>query len=295
MTEKNPIVPGEGELPPLPEPWKASSTLKCTACGAPYEPARARVPVAAGNPFARAMSSGACKCGNAQFGGTFGYDSPSPAQFTAGQMRDYARAALAAHSASRSVAEDRGGVAVPDGWTQVVKEREGSVWLDITAPDGSMIQLPWTVGTVGAKIMREFAAALAITPQASAALPQPASPDVAKMVEANRFVYDDHIRPIRSGDDESFPGLSWSDFGSSRQHPCVINARGRTTLRDGDWIVKIDTQYHAFTPEVYAILASRHRRTRCCRNPGDPRRFVQLHPRAVGSPRGAGLPGMRRL
>ena len=26
-------------------------------------------------------------------------------------------------------------------------------------------------------------------------------------------------------------------------------------LKDGDWIVKIGTQYHAFTPEVYAILA----------------------------------------
>lgn len=76
------------------------------------------------------------------------------------------------------------------------------------------------------------------------------------VADARRFVYDEHVRPLRAGDDESFPGLSWYDFGSSRMHPCVINARGRTVLRDGDWIVLIGTQYHAFTPEVYALLAA---------------------------------------
>jgi hypothetical protein len=85
---------------------------------------------------------------------------------------------------------------------------------------------------------------------------EPERAQAEPVADARRFVYDEHVRPLYSGDDESFPGLSWYDFGSSRMHPCVINARGRTILRDGDWIVRIGTQYHAFTPEVYALLAA---------------------------------------
>ncbi len=77
----------------------------------------------------------------------------------------------------------------------------------------------------------------------------------AAITEAKQFIYDDHIRPVFSGYEENFPGLWWYDFGSSRQHPCVNNARGRTVLKDGDWIVQIGGQYYAFTPEVYAAIA----------------------------------------
>ena len=76
--------------PPLPEPFKVASTMKCTACGAPYEPARALAPMAAGGMFSLSMCarSTACKCGSNSFSGTVGYDSPSPAQFTGQQMND---------------------------------------------------------------------------------------------------------------------------------------------------------------------------------------------------------------
>jgi hypothetical protein len=88
-------------LPPLPEPWTAASTLKCTACGAAYEPSRALAPIAANSLFG-AMSSGACKCGSQQFSGTFGYDSPSPAKYTADQMNAHYLAGYEAGRASRA-------------------------------------------------------------------------------------------------------------------------------------------------------------------------------------------------
>ena len=74
--------------PPLPEPFTVASTMKCTACGAPYEPARALAPMAAAAGLGWRVPAHACKCGNTQFGGTVSYDSPSPAQFTGQQMND---------------------------------------------------------------------------------------------------------------------------------------------------------------------------------------------------------------
>jgi len=91
-------------LPERPDPYTVASTMKCVACGAPYEAARALAPNAARGPFAPAMSSHACKCGSNTFGGSVGYDSPSPAQFTAAQLDAYARAAVEAdREASRSL------------------------------------------------------------------------------------------------------------------------------------------------------------------------------------------------
>jgi hypothetical protein len=97
-------------LPPLPKPWTAASTLKCVSCGAPYEPARALAPHAAIGLFGGAMSSSTCKCGSSTFGGSFGYDSPSPAQFTADQMNERY---LAGYEAGRASVADRGVRAVP--------------------------------------------------------------------------------------------------------------------------------------------------------------------------------------
>lgn len=97
-------------LPPLPKPWTAASTLKCVSCGAPYEPARALAPHASIGLFGGAMSSSTCKCGSSTFGGSFGYDSPSPAQFTADQMNEHY---LAGYEAGRASVADRGVQAVP--------------------------------------------------------------------------------------------------------------------------------------------------------------------------------------
>lgn len=116
--------------------------------------------------------------------------------------------------------------------------------------------------SVGAALSRIYRAMIAASPTTVASEAPAVAQDRAARAQAEpvaaarKFVYDEHVRPLRSGDDESLPGLSWYDFGSSRMHPCVINARGRTALRDGDWIVRIGTQYHAFSPEVYALLTA---------------------------------------
>ncbi len=93
------------ELPPLPKPYTVASMLKCVVCQAPYEPARAIAPHAAAGLGITAMTSSRCKCGSNAFQGTVGYDSPSPAQFTADQLKTYARAAIAQDRAARAQAE----------------------------------------------------------------------------------------------------------------------------------------------------------------------------------------------
>lgn len=90
-----PAREAKGELPELPEPWTVASTIKCTACGAPYVPQRF-VGSPLGSPLAQAHK---CKCGSTSFAGSIGYDSPSPAIYTADQMRAYARSASLAGAA----------------------------------------------------------------------------------------------------------------------------------------------------------------------------------------------------
>jgi len=97
------------KLPPKPEPFTVASTMKCTACGADYEPARALAPNAAAANFAWRVPPHACKCGCTQFGGTVSYDSPSPAKYTDAHLEAFARAAVALN-------------AIPDGWVAVPRE-----------------------------------------------------------------------------------------------------------------------------------------------------------------------------
>lgn len=82
-----PSEPQPSNPPPLPAPFTAVSTIKCTACGAPYQPAVNPAPHAAAILGSR-MTGGICKCGNAQWGGTISSENVSPAQFTADQMND---------------------------------------------------------------------------------------------------------------------------------------------------------------------------------------------------------------
>ena len=75
-------------LPPLPKPYNVASTIRCTACERPYQPAR---PAAVGAaPWFASAPKFACECGSTEFKGTIGYDSPSPVKYTADQMRAYA-------------------------------------------------------------------------------------------------------------------------------------------------------------------------------------------------------------
>jgi hypothetical protein len=72
-------------LPPLPEPYSVASTIKCVACGEPYRPS---IPVA--RPMFSGITTNACKCGGTTFGGTF-VEGPSPAVYTADQLRTYGK------------------------------------------------------------------------------------------------------------------------------------------------------------------------------------------------------------
>jgi hypothetical protein len=87
-------------LPPLPAPYAVGSTIRCTACGAPYLPPMTLAGGAAQWPGGL-LPPHACRCGNTQFGGTVGYDSLSPAQYTADQMRTYAQSQLNAMRVER--------------------------------------------------------------------------------------------------------------------------------------------------------------------------------------------------
>ncbi len=113
-TATTPTIPGAragyGNLPPLPEPWSAASTIKCTACGRPYKPA---IPAGIAAPLRwGAAPSPACECGNNEWRGTLG-EGQVPTQYTADQMRAYARAAmLAAAPAVSAPAWDGEGVAM---------------------------------------------------------------------------------------------------------------------------------------------------------------------------------------
>jgi hypothetical protein len=89
-------------LPALPEPYTVASTIKCTACGAPYSPPLTLAGEAAQWALGR-IPPHSCRCGNTQFGGTVSSESLSPAQFTADQMNAHATAAVEADRASRAV------------------------------------------------------------------------------------------------------------------------------------------------------------------------------------------------
>jgi hypothetical protein len=96
------------ELPKLPEPYSVKSTIKCTACGAPYAPPMTLAGGAAQWPGGL-LPPHACRCGNTQFGGTVSSESLSPAQFTADQMNANYLAGYEAGRASRAQSE-------PEGW-----------------------------------------------------------------------------------------------------------------------------------------------------------------------------------
>lgn len=85
------------ELPLLPEPYKAPQSMFCASCGAPYEPSRAFLAPCAAGMGAPLYSNHGCKCGGNSFRGTIDSNGPT-AQYTADQMRAYARAALEAHA-----------------------------------------------------------------------------------------------------------------------------------------------------------------------------------------------------
>lgn len=68
-------------LPELPEPYMPPPNMFCDGCGRPYKATTAVYP-----PLG-------CECGSNAFRGTIDYSAPV-AQYTADQMRTYARAAL---------------------------------------------------------------------------------------------------------------------------------------------------------------------------------------------------------
>lgn len=87
-TGENPMsAPSLSAYPPLPEPWSAASTIKCAACGKAYIP-KPLGAMAAGA-FMQPIHQHACVCGGTSFKAAIGYDSPSPAAYTADQMRAY--------------------------------------------------------------------------------------------------------------------------------------------------------------------------------------------------------------
>jgi len=105
-------------LPELPAPWSSANTVVCAACGAPYKP-RSPTAMCIGSGF-RPMTH-ACACGNTSFKGTIGYDSPSPARYTADQMREYATLSL--QEAERRITQmDQASDEVHDFW-QADKDR----------------------------------------------------------------------------------------------------------------------------------------------------------------------------
>ena len=155
-------------LPPLPKPYSVASTIKCTVCGAPYEPARALAPMAGAAQWRPSVVPPyACKCGNMTFGGTVSSECLSPAQFTADQMNAHATAAVLADRASRvSVAEP-----VAPLWIKVTKA--GMYWKTEDPDDESWMRIDIPLAA----------------PLAPKAAEPAASPDVAKMVEeAKRLV-----------------------------------------------------------------------------------------------------------
>lgn len=98
-------------LPVLPEPWTAASTIKCTACGRAYKP-RIAPQTAEPASFWWGAPPHLCECGNSSFKGTLG-EGPSPAIYTADQMRAYATAALSAHQAEVDALKAERHVSVP--------------------------------------------------------------------------------------------------------------------------------------------------------------------------------------
>lgn len=95
----------------MPEPYTVASTLKCSVCGAAYVPTRYAAPMAAHGVAMATVPPYACKCGSTQFFGTVGYDSPSPAIYTADQLRTYSAALAAERLVLREAAQ-----AVLDRW-----------------------------------------------------------------------------------------------------------------------------------------------------------------------------------
>lgn len=90
-------------LPELPEPWSAASAVICAACKKSYVPPA--MGTVAANALFQPVKQSACACGSTSFTATIGYDSPSPAKFTADQMREYGRACLASPTANEEPAE----------------------------------------------------------------------------------------------------------------------------------------------------------------------------------------------
>lgn len=93
MTDKH------DDLTAMPVPWSVASAIKCTACGAPYVPNL--MPSAL--PIGLHVPRPTCTCGNSSFAGTLNYDSPSPAVYTAGQMREYGRQSYSAGQRAAAV------------------------------------------------------------------------------------------------------------------------------------------------------------------------------------------------
>lgn len=95
MTTTLPPTVDAGELPPLPEPFKIASTIKCASCGSPYEPVKRSMAVGGMFGIGMAPNSHACKCGCTTIMGTLG-EGEMPIKYTADQMRAYALQAIAA-------------------------------------------------------------------------------------------------------------------------------------------------------------------------------------------------------
>jgi hypothetical protein len=127
------LTDADPAIPELPEPYTVASTIKCTACGAPYKPTIYRHLL----PLGHMTPPHTCKCGSNQFGGTVGYSSPSPAQFTADQMNTRWLDGYAAGRASRVLGE---AVAkIEDGqliWSRLPKNADALLY---TAPQAETL------------------------------------------------------------------------------------------------------------------------------------------------------------
>lgn len=111
----------EVSFPPLPEPYTVVSTIKCTACGAPYTPSRPSAMNAAGAAWMSQLPPHACGCGNTQFSGTVSSENVSPAQFTASQMHAYVLLDRATRKQSEAA------TVAPDGFVLVPRELTDSM------------------------------------------------------------------------------------------------------------------------------------------------------------------------
>ncbi len=117
-------------LPPLPEPYSASSAIKCATCGASYKPGYSLMPQ--GNGFPSLIRQTACQgCGGTSFTASIGYDSPSPAKYTAGQMHAYATEALSAQAAELEALRAQRDIAIDmlAHWCEAV-DTNGTGWDD---------------------------------------------------------------------------------------------------------------------------------------------------------------------